>query len=207
MSSKISNDALLIFIRNPELGKVKSRLAATIGASKALAIYQEMLLHTQNITKNLSIFKIIAYSDFIPLNDSWKKLKYKQILQKGSDLGIRMKNAFEQQFSQGNNKVIIIGSDCMDLNQNLIEIAFFELENKDVVIGPANDGGYYLLGIKKLHSEIFENKLWGSASVLKDTIETFKNLELSYHLLPALNDIDNESDWKLYLDNKAKAIN
>lgn len=207
MNSKESKKSLLIFIRNPELGKVKTRLAETLGTEKTLEIYQKLLLHTQNETYPLPVLKIIAYSDFIPLNDSWKRLQYLQTLQNGRDLGVRMKNAFEQRFLQGDQQVIIIGSDCIELTQSQIENAFVTLSNSDIVIGPAKDGGYYLLGMKKLHPDIFENKNWGSASVLKDTIQTIKNLELSYQMLSELNDIDNESDWNEYLSKQGQTNN
>ncbi len=105
-----------------------------------------------------------------------------------------MSHAFDQLFKKGYEKVVIIGSDCPGLTTNHMEEAFVSLDHHDVVIGPAHDGGYYLLGMKELHPKLFENKNWSTASVFNDTMTTINMLELSCHQLEKLTDVDEEKD-------------
>lgn len=179
---------LLIFTRNPKLGKCKTRLAATIGDQAALDIYMILMRHTAEITKNLNCSKEVYYSDEVPDNDLWGKDNYAKRLQEGNDLGERMYNAFKSGFQKGYKKIILIGSDIYDLNSETIEEAFLEMENADFVIGPAADGGYYLVGMKTLNNEIFQNKNWGTESVLEDTLNNLNHKKVK--LLEIKNDID-----------------
>lgn len=185
---------LLIFTRNPKLGKCKTRLAATIGEKAALEIYMILLEHTAEITKNLNCSKEVHYTDELSENDLWDNTNYTKYLQKGNDLGERMYNAFKSGFQQGYKKIIIIGSDIYDLNSETIEEAFKEMENSDFVIGPAEDGGYYLLGMKSLNKEIFFNKYWGTDKVLEDTLKNLSHKKVK--LLQTKNDIDLYEDIK-----------
>ena len=186
--SEISHNLLLIFTRNPELGKTKTRLAKSVGNETALAIYKFLLDKTKEVTQNLSCDKAVYYSVKIRTNDIWNENTYQKYQQKGEDLGIRMQNSFQNAFDIGYKKVLIIGSDLYDLTENHINKAFQKLDTNDVVIGPAEDGGYYLLGMKKLQPNIFINKDWGTSTVRKDTL---KDLEkVSVHLLEELNDVD-----------------
>jgi rSAM/selenodomain-associated transferase 1 len=189
------NDCLLIiFTRNPELGKVKTRLAKTIGDTPALEIYTFLLKHTFNITTQLAVTKQVHYSVKIRENDLWDSKVYIKKQQFGDDLGLRMMHAFQQGFKEGFKKIIIIGSDMYDLSQSDIENAFSELKKHNFVLGPAEDGGYYLLGMKQLKTSIFRHKNWGSDSVLKDTLVDLK--DESVKLLPIRNDIDIYDDIK-----------
>ncbi|MEP7253972.1 MAG: TIGR04282 family arsenosugar biosynthesis glycosyltransferase, partial [Ginsengibacter sp.] len=162
--------ALIIFVRNPVLGKVKSRLAATLGPEKALEIYKALLKHTRDISVDLFCDKFIFYEDFVNENDLWPNDVYKKYLQEGSDLGSRMEKAFKQLFDSRYEKVVIVGSDCYELSDNAIKNAFYLLSENDIVIGPASDGGYYLLGMKKFIPQLFEDKKWSSETVYIDTI-------------------------------------
>lgn len=191
-----ATNALIIFTRNPELGKCKTRLAKTIGDEAALEIYKYLLEHTANISKNAKAVKYIFYSENIKKNDIWNNTIFRKKLQSGDDLGARMEQAFLELFQLGYQKVIIIGSDLLDLKTEHINEAFQTLNNHDIVIGPAKDGGYYLLGMKRMHSEIFKNKEWGTASVLKNTRNDIKNSSLN--LLEELNDIDTFEDIEPY---------
>lgn len=189
------NDCLLIiFTRNPELGKVKTRLAKTIGDTSALEIYTFLLKHTFNITAQLALTKQVHYSVKIRENDLWDSKVYSKKKQFGGDLGLRMMHAFAQGFKEGFKKIIIIGSDMYDLSQSDIENAFSELKKHNFVLGPAEDGGYYLLGMKQLKASIFQHKKWGSDSVLKDTLLDLK--DESIKLLAVRNDIDIYDDIK-----------
>lgn len=189
---------ILIFTRNPELGKVKTRLAKTVGSEKALEIYKFLLAHTQKVTKNLDCDKAVYYSVKVRENDLWDASTYQKKNQFGEDLGFRMKNAFQDSFDAGYEKVLIVGSDLIDLSEEIIEEAFFQLASNDAVVGPAEDGGYYLLGMKFLHPNVFENKTWGTATVREDTLFDLKDKKV--HLLQELNDIDVFEDIK---DHKA----
>ncbi len=187
-------NALLIFTRNPELGKCKTRLAATIGDQAALDIYTFLLQHTVNITQNLNATKEVHYSVKVRKNDLWDDSVYNKKQQIGFDLGIRMEHAFAEGFRDGFERIIVIGSDMYDLTQKDLELAFLELETHDYVLGPAEDGGYYLFGMKSLNSQVFKNKNWGTETVFKDTLEDIK--EKNIKLLEVRNDIDYYDDIK-----------
>ncbi len=189
---------LIIFCKNPALGKVKTRIAATLGDERALAIYYKLINYTQQITETLPFDKIVYYSNHIDREDSWDNDLFKKGLQKGNDLGERMKNSFQDSYSAGYTSVCIIGTDCIEISSEVIGDAFKILTEKDAVLGPAKDGGYYLLGTNKLHNAVFNNKKWSADSVAKLTIQDFESLKLSYSLLPTLSDVDEEkdvSDW------------
>jgi hypothetical protein len=179
---------LLIFTRNPELGKVKTRLAKTVGDETALKIYKFLLQKTRDISSKVTSDKAVYYSVKIRNNDIWDTNSYQKHQQLGEDLGLRMLNAFKNSFDAGYKKVLIIGSDLYDLSTERIDIAFNELDTNDVVIGPAEDGGYYLLGMNTLQENIFKNKDWGTDTVRKDTLVDLKDKKV--HLLSALNDVD-----------------
>lgn len=198
--------AIMVFVRNPIFGKVKSRLAATIGKDKALDIYKLLLAHTEKICKDIPVSKFIFYEDFINWDDIWNNEIYEKMLQEGDDLGERMKNAFKNLFDRGFKEIIIIGSDCYDLIGNIIFEAFNILSKKNVVIGPALDGGYYLLGMNNFMPELFDNKKWSSNTVYRDTIEQLNTLNYSYHSLVLLSDIDLEEDIKFITDKVTRRI-
>ncbi|AUC20861.1 glycosyltransferase [Polaribacter sejongensis] len=189
MENKInSKNLLLIFTRNPELGKAKTRLAKTVGDEKALEIYKFLLEKTRNISSEVTSDKAVYYSVKIREKDIWEANSYQKHQQVGEDLGIRMLNAFKNSFDAGYKKVMIIGSDLYDLTSENIENAFQQLDSNDVVLGPAEDGGYYLLGMNALQENIFKNKDWGTASVRKDTLADLQ--DKAVFLLEELNDVD-----------------
>jgi rSAM/selenodomain-associated transferase 1 len=185
---------LIIFYRNPELGKVKTRLASTIGDSKAFSIYLLLAEHTRSIAENLGISKALYYSDYVDENDGWSNSKYQKYVQVGKDLGERMANAFQDGFKNGYKSICIIGTDCLELKAQVINEAFRRLLTHDIVIGPAHDGGYYLLGMNHLHTALFGNKTWSTNTVLTDTLHDVKLLGLSLWQLQTLCDIDEEKD-------------
>jgi rSAM/selenodomain-associated transferase 1 len=186
--------ALLIFAKNLIHGQVKTRLAATIGNDAALAIYKHLLQHTASVTQHLPVHKIIFYSNAIEPTDAWFDNNYEKQIQTGDDLGERMWQAFEHAFAQGNKEVIIIGSDCLEITADILMDAFDQLKNNEVVIGPAKDGGYYLAGMKQLHTSFFININWSTSEVLQQTLAVCEEQNLSVYLLPLLSDIDTEHD-------------
>ena len=184
----MSKNLLIVFTRNPELGKVKTRLAKTVGNAIALKIYTFLLERTRDIAVQVSADKAIYYSVKVRENDIWDANIFQKHQQVGEDLGIRMLHAFKNGFKAGYEKVMIIGSDLYDLTAETIENAFMALENNEVVIGPAEDGGYYLLGMNSLEEKVFKNKDWGTETVRKDTLEDLKDKKV--FLLGELNDVD-----------------
>ncbi len=194
------NHLLMVFVRNAELGKVKTRIAKTIGDRKALKIYKELLRHTFETIEPLTCTKAVFFSNNTPdyINDlNCSHLKF---LQNGDDLGEKMKNAFQQGFGNNFQSIIIIGSDNYELTPQIIQKAFDSLKDSDIVIGPAFDGGYYLLGMNKLTSELFENINWSTDSVFNKTIRVIESLGFNYKVLEPLNDVDNIEDVKKYAD-------
>ena len=200
-----SKDLLLIFTRNPELGKCKTRLAATIGDRAALEIYKFLLAHTFQITKDLNADKAVFYSNMIATDDIWDPNTYMKQIQDGPTLGKRMEKAFLWAFQKGYQKIVLIGSDIYDLSQVDLEIAFKTLDNNDFVIGPASDGGYYLLGMTNFKENLFQNKAWGTETVFQDTLKDLKGETV--FLLPVRNDVDIYDDirdndvFKKFLNN------
>jgi rSAM/selenodomain-associated transferase 1 len=188
----MKTNALIIFTRNPQLGKVKTRLAKTIGDEKALQVYTDLLSHTMNVTQQLACDKFVFYDERIVNNDGWAEDLFYKRKQSGVDLGARMQHAFEKLFEVGYQKCIIIGSDLFDLTAHHVQEAFQKLDNADVVLGPAEDGGYYLLGLKKVIPSVFINKHWGTSSVLTDTLKDLENHQVE--CIETLNDIDTFED-------------
>lgn len=184
----MTKNLLLIFTRNPELGKAKTRLAKTVGNQTALEIYKFLLERTRDISSKVNADKAVYYSVKIRENDIWNPDIFNKHQQLGEDLGIRMLNAFKNGFNSGYKKVLIIGSDLYDLSAKNIEKAFKELDSNDVVIGPAIDGGYYLLGMNSLQENVFKNKNWGTETVRKDTLQDLFDKKVK--LLEFKNDID-----------------
>jgi len=191
----MNKNALIILIRNPQLGCVKTRLAAEIGEESALKVYMALLDYTRSIASEIDSSRLLFYSDFIEENDSWNPRLFTKFLQKGNSFGARMCRAFELALKD-HERAVIIGSDCEELTPKIIRDAFNILSEFDVVLGPAKDGGYYLMGLKKIYPELFTNKQWSTSSVLDDTLQDIKKLGLSFYFLPTLSDIDDFEDFK-----------
>lgn len=190
----MGQELLMIFVKNPVAGKVKTRLAKTLGPDKALEIYGELLAHTHRVTKNLAYDKVVYYSDEIIADDIWNEGNFLKVVQEGSDLGKRMLNAFKSAFQKGYKKAVVIGSDCFGITKEIIQDAFDSIPKNNFVIGPTHDGGYYLIGMTALHTILFKNKKWSSDEVLHDTLTDLRHMNGSYKLLPELTDIDTEED-------------
>ncbi len=185
---------LMVFVRNARIGKVKRRLAKKIGDEEALEIYVRLLQYTAEVCGSANAEKAVFYSEYIDESDEFSVSEFQKFLQLGEDLGERMKNSFVKGFGRGYEKIIIVGSDCMELTTEIIDEAFVSLDKNDVVIGPAKDGGYYLLGMRKLYPEFFRNKVWSTSNVFLYTLLDIQKMSLKFHALPMLNDVDEESD-------------
>jgi len=191
----MSDSLLMVFVKNLIPGMVKTRLAEDIGIDKALDVYNELVHHTHKITQKIEVDKSVYYSEYVELEDVWNNGDFKLTSQKGFTLGEKMHNAFDEAFDSY-KKVVIIGSDCYDLSASIIKSAFEMLEENDIVVGPAKDGGYYLLGMKEFFPQLFEGKEYSTDSVLNELLQEAEELELSVHQLPILNDIDTLDDLK-----------
>ena len=190
--------ALIIFQKNAQLGKVKTRLAVSIGDQKALEVYQWLTDYTHQQVKGLKVDKFLFYSDFIPAQLDQDLDGYHFEIQSGDTLGERMSNAFAFLFAKGYKSVVIIGTDCPYLKTEDLNKAFTDLSNTDLVIGPASDGGYYLLGMRQFFSEIFKNISWSTGQVLEQTLNQADSLGIDYEFLKILSDIDTLEDWQQF---------
>ena len=189
---------VLIFCRNEIPGRVKTRLAAALGEDRAMDIYRKLCDHTASMASALDAYKIVCYDCRVEITDRWDGCADERWLQRGDDLGARMEAAVRCAFHQGYGKVILIGTDCPQLTSPILESAFAELDSNEVVIGPAEDGGYYLLALKSVQPEFFRNKNWGTESVLPETIANAARLGLRYTLLPVLRDVDTAADAQAF---------
>lgn len=197
-----SSTCIIVLCKNPILGKAKTRLAASVGDEKALEVYKFLLQHTAKVVAGVASDKLIFYSDEVLQKDVFQGPNYHKALQEKGDLGAKMQAAFEQAFEQGYKKVVIIGSDCYDLSSALLEEALAALNSHKVVLGPAQDGGYYLLGMSQLVPAVFENQPWSQENLLQSTMNSLQELEHSYHLLPELSDVDYLEDLPLEIRYK-----
>lgn len=192
--------ALIIFQKNAILGKVKTRISVDVGDISAMEIYLELVRHTHQVCQEVDVPKFLFFSDFIPDDTSEFGQEYAFEVQEGNDLGSRMENAFERIFSKGYEEIIILGTDCGELESRILADAFDLLEVNEVVIGPARDGGYYLLGLKQLNNDLFVDIPWSSEKVLFLTMEKLENQSRSYGILEILSDVDRIEDWKKIKD-------
>jgi len=191
----MSKKLLIIFVKNIKLGKVKTRLAKTVGKENAFKVYKALVEITEVATSNINIDKRIYFSDTV-IDEKWSK-DHKTV-QKGEDLGQRMSNAFKDGFDDGYTEIVLIGSDLPNITKNVINNGFNSLKLKEVVFGPAEDGGYYLVGMSKFHNCIFENKAWSTASLLEETLAELNQKKIDVSLIETLNDIDTFEDLQAY---------
>ena len=192
----MKKEVVLVFQKNEALGKVKTRLAAGVGEEQALDIYRQLLDKTYLTLKDISVSITTYFSEFIPDNPIHSAEN--KLVQVGQDLGERMKNAFAENFESGMEKVVLIGTDCPSLEGIHLSQAFEALDQYDLVIGPARDGGYYLIGMKRRADFLFEGITWSTELVLSQTLALAAEQGLQTSLLPILEDIDTLEDWEHY---------
>ncbi|WP_460677580.1 TIGR04282 family arsenosugar biosynthesis glycosyltransferase [Hymenobacter coalescens] len=192
-------DHLLIFARYPELGRVKTRLAAELGPDAALAAYRQLLYHTQAAVRPLTAGRTLWLAAPPPpaAGPLWPGVP-QRVQPAAADLGQRMAHAFEDAFAGGAQRVVIIGTDCPGLSTALLERAFQELHTHDVVLGPAHDGGYYLLGLRAPQPALFAGIAWSTEAVLRDTLAIAARQHLAVAQLPTLRDVDTAADWRAW---------
>lgn len=187
----MTKELVIVFVKNIKLGKVKTRLAKTIGDVGAFEVYKELVAITEKATSNVAADKRIYFSDVV-INEKWQG--FEKFVQDGADLGFRMKNAFAKGFADGYERIVLIGSDLPDIKATHIESGLSALQDFDTVFGPAEDGGYYLIGLSKIHNCIFDNKPWSKPNLLQNTLKALESKNINYAILETLNDIDTFED-------------
>jgi uncharacterized protein len=202
------NKGLIIFAREPLPGMVKTRLGRDLGDHRfALELYTAMLADVLETVHSLEVVRPLVFwalkSGTVPSYAALPRLEMFE--QKGRDLGERMQNAFKLAFEGGCTACSIIGTDSPDLPTEYIIQSYDQLDRgeADVVFGPAGDGGYYLLGMRRLHHLLFDDIAWSSSSVLRDSLERARKLGLRTHLLPEWYDIDTRNDLEAFLERSA----
>lgn len=204
-------DCIMVFLKYPRKGEVKTRLAETVGHEIATDIYKNLceitfeqcLLLQKNEAVDILLF-CASDKDIGKVNE-WTNNNFISKSQSGDNLGVRLHNAFEHVFYEGYNKCVVIGTDAPEISANIIEQAFIALDNNDYVIGEAQDGGYYLLGMKEYNPKIFEEISWSTNTVYKRTTEIIYSLNKTVFNLPILIDIDREEDL-LQLQNSNEVL-
>jgi len=189
---------LIVFAKEPEKGKVKTRLSGCLSPRQCLKLYKGLLKETVVLARSAGCGqKIIAYDSGGQNPEFLKKIAgdFKFHRQKGRGLGERMFNAFKSALAD-QAKAVIIGSDSPGLPVSRIRRAFELLDENDLVLGPANDGGYYLIGLKKPCQKIFTGIEWSSRSVFKKTLVRAGKLKKKTAVLDFWHDIDTPQDLK-----------
>jgi rSAM/selenodomain-associated transferase 1 len=195
-------NCLIVFAREPVPGRVKTRLAATIGDGAAADAYKDMLENVLDNCRKLADVETVVFWDCeetpLPLLAEFYRCRSK--LQSSGDLGQRMQNAFEEMFAAGFESCCIIGSDSPDLPVSYIQGAFHLLspQQADVVFGPCHDGGYYLIGLSRLRPQLFTDIDWSTPQVLRQSLTAAAISEARASLLPEWYDIDTEKDFEKY---------
>ena len=187
--------AIVALIKNPELGRAKTRLAATIGDQKALLVYKLLLDYTREVVEDVTnVDKWVFYSRFIDKSDDWTPSSFNKESQlDSSNLGQRINAVFKQLFEIGYKQVVIIGSDCAELEVKHLECAFKQLDQNDVVLGPCVDGGYYLIGSSSFIPELIDDVEWSTEKVFSKTVDNARVLGKTVAVSAELCDID---DWE-----------
>lgn len=199
--------ALVVFARVPEVGRVKTRLAATIGESAATAAYVALAERVVAAVRQGESYSLaVAYTpaDGEGAMREWLGGSIALRPQCPGELGARMAAAIEGAIGAGARRVVIIGTDCPDITAAVVEEAFERLATVDVVLGPATDGGYYLIGMSRLHAALFDGVPWSSPRTLEATLERARASGLSVALLEERRDIDTADDWHAWLARAAQ---
>ena len=197
--SKPSRRAVLVFVRAPERGTVKTRLAAAVGADAALRVYRRLAEHTLREAAALAGEGVQLRVHHTPADSGdavrhWLGDGPLYLPQADGDLGMRMEDAFARVFADGAQRVVIVGSDLPEVSASLLRRAFDLLDAHPAVIGPARDGGYYLLGLTRMVDGIFRGIAWSTPEVLASTLARFRAAGIDPVLLEALADVDEAGD-------------
>ncbi len=212
--SSIAKERLIIFTRYPEIGITKTRMIPILGAEGAANLQREMTEHVLSQVARLSAsnnltIEIRYEGGNEDLMRRWLGCRFQYVLQKGDHLGERMQRAFEDAFESGATSAVIVGTDIPDLTGKVVRNAFNALKQKKMVLGPAKDGGYYMIGLSKtgfspVLGRLFSGIKWGEADVLKETIDAATTLGIDYSLVDELQDVDRPEDFPIWKRHKRK---
>ena len=202
----MTNEKLIVYTRYPEPGKTKTRMIPALGKEGAAKLQREMTEHTLNTARQLKESRNLEIevhftggNKQLMLDWLGKDLNY--IIQVTGDLGAKMQSSFQQAFASNNQRVVTIGIDCPDISLNILNNAFNSLYKRELVLGVAKDGGYYLIGLNKMIPQLFQNINWGTEIVLKQTKAIAEQLNLNIKYLSSLSDVDYPEDlsvWQKY---------
>lgn len=206
------SDALIVFVKNPEPGKVKTRLSPPLTPDQACTLYRNFVLDAlaqyTRVLPTTEIYLFYAPADAgqkirLLVQNELSKIagRFRFYPQTGEDLGDRMSNAFGALFERRHRRVVIIGSDHPGLPSDFLIEAFARLDGNDVTIGPSLDGGYYLLGLKEAQAQIFRGIRWSSPEVLDATLAVMRKLRKTVHQLPKWYDVDDIADLRRLRDD------
>ncbi|WP_022850443.1 TIGR04282 family arsenosugar biosynthesis glycosyltransferase [Limisalsivibrio acetivorans] len=200
-------EAVCVFVKNPVPGKVKTRLAEGVGNEKAAGIYRIMASEAIAVAEKSGADTMIFVSPVDEIDDAKNSLglEGKKVLpQEGEDLGIRMLKAFETVFEMGYDRAVLIGTDIPSIDYLMLREALDSLHTSSAVIGPADDGGYYLIGFKKdtLSEKAFLDMTWSHSEVTGNTVARLEEEGYEYFVLPELIDIDDYDDLKRYMEEE-----
>jgi rSAM/selenodomain-associated transferase 1 len=199
-----SDTQIIVLLKAPRAGLAKTRLAAAIGDAAALKAYRSLLEFLfERIASVTSVQLHFSPADAAAEIEHWLKPGWISRPQTDGDLGQRLVSAFESNRDDGFSKTIIIGSDCPYLDVTDLEEAALSLDQHDVVLGPANDGGYWLIGLKVAQPELFTGIHWGTGQVLQQTLDSARRAGLKHHLLRTLSDVDTVQDWNAFRSSLA----
>lgn len=195
----MENSILHVFLKNPVLGSVKTRLASDIGDAAALEVYLALVEATRSVVKKIPVAKTLWFDSFLPekkdLGD-WGSGEVSLRIQEGRNLGERMRNSFLDSFKKGYTYSVLIGSDCPELEEIHLREAFRLLGENEVVFGPALDGGYYLIALKEDFPDLFREIPWSTEKVFAESVKRAKSSGKKVGLLETLSDLDDLKDLK-----------
>jgi rSAM/selenodomain-associated transferase 1 len=206
MGKKVTNNALILFLKYPERKMVKTRIAASLGDDFAFGLYTAFVKDLLVMAGFVEADKILAIDGpSVPVASLDFGTGYSVIRQNGKNIGDRMQNAFEYVFNSGYKKAVLIGSDLPGLPAALVENAFAALNTADVAIGRSTDGGYYLIGFRKetCSPDYFKGITWSTSSVYQRTIEKFSRAKKIVYMLPEWIDIDDHNDLKQFYERNS----
>ena len=196
----MGSERLIIFLKAPRPGCVKTRLARELGAVPACEAYQQMVdCLLANLATLPQVELCLTPDDAAEEIAKWARPGWRMRPQGNGDLGLRLVRAFDRSFSEGAARVLIIGSDCPTITVEDIHAGWDSLKQNEVVLGPAADGGYWLIGLRKRQPFLFENVAWSTSTVLTATLRKMEKAGLRTHLLRTRRDIDSRADWEAFL--------
>jgi rSAM/selenodomain-associated transferase 1 len=202
----MSKERLIVFVKAPRPGLAKTRIAKTAGSQRAVAIHRELVDAVLGGIGSLPAVELrFMPDDAEPEIRPWVQDGWTSRPQGSGDLGARLARAFAEAFAAGAECVAIIGSDCPEVRTSDVRSAWAELRTHDLVVGPAIDGGYWLIGLRSPQPALFEEITWSSEQVLGQTLQRARALGLRIQLLRILGDIDTEADWNAYVRQRKES--